>query len=199
MIRLRRIGALHRHLLSMRYSTKVANAADGKDAEHKDADNSPFAQLDPSQYSIPTAVLKATPSPALFVFMDAVHHNISTMIGTHCKGDAMRWRPHLKTTKITPVYEALLSNGVRRFKCATPKEARVLLAAAHVNGIAGEVDLLVAYPHVEPNLSILAALASQYPESQLSVLHPCRLRHLQPSCCTSLTGGAYAALRCGAS
>ena len=109
-----------------------------------------------------------TPTPALFVFMDAVRHNVATML-RHCGGDPARWRPHLKTTKMAPVYEALLDAGVRKFKCATLKEATVLLELVTEKGTDG-VDLLVAYPHVEPTLSLLSCLASKHSAAQLSVL-----------------------------
>ena len=132
-------------------------------------DSSPFARLDLADYEVPAELVAATPSPALFVFMDAVRRNVHTMIHTHCGGDASRWRPHLKTTKMRPVYAELLKAGVRRFKCATPKEARVLLRAVREHGTK-DADLLVAYPHVEPNLSILKELAGEYPEARLSVL-----------------------------
>ena len=64
---------------------------------------------------------------------------------------------------------ALLEAGVRKFKCATPKEARVLLKDVEAQGVEG-TELLVAYPHVEPNLTILANLAAEFPSSKLSVL-----------------------------
>jgi D-serine deaminase-like pyridoxal phosphate-dependent protein len=70
---------------------------------------------------------------------------------------------------MTPVYAELLHAGVTKFKCATVREATVLLEAAAAEQQAG-VDLPVAYPHVEPNLSILGALAEAHPEVQLSVL-----------------------------
>ena len=137
------------------------------------ASASPAANgVDPSVYEdqLPPGLLAATPSPALFVFMDRVRDNVATML-RHCDGDAGRWRPHLKTTKMTPVYAELLRSGVTKFKCATVREATVLLEAAAAEQQPGvTVDLLVAYPHVEPNLSILGALAEAHPDVQLSVL-----------------------------
>ena len=130
----------------------------------------PAARTDASAYEaqLPPGLLASTPSPALFVFMDKVRDNVATML-RHCGGDAGRWRPHLKTTKMTPVYAELLRAGVTKFKCATVREATVLLEAAAAEQRAG-VDLLVAYPHVEPNLSRLGALAEAHPGAQLSVL-----------------------------
>ena len=130
----------------------------------------PCAAVDPEEYErqLPPGLVAQTPSPALFVFMDAVRDNIATMLA-HCDGDASRWRPHLKTTKMAPVYRELVTAGVRRFKCATVREAEVMLAVLRQQGVA-DADLLVAYPHVEPNLSLLGGLAAAHPETRLSVL-----------------------------
>jgi hypothetical protein len=167
-----RLQAIGRHLAGARLqcTNPASTAATAATAADVTADTSPFAQLDADEYNVPDAVIARTPSPALFVFMDAVRHNIRTMIQQHCGGDASRWRPHLKTTKMAPVFKALLDAGVRRFKCATPKEARVLLGTVREAGVKAGVDLLVAYPHVEPNLSVLSQLSEEFPESQLSVL-----------------------------
>ena len=90
-------------------------------------------------------LLRHTPSPALVVTMAAVRHNIARMLAL-CGGDAARWRPHLKTTKLPPVWRALLDAGVTRFKVATPRELEHLgrLAAARGGGGGGRLDVLVA-------------------------------------------------------
>ena len=61
---------------------------------------------------LPPGLLETIPSPALFVFMGSERANIATMLA-HCEGDPLRWRPHLKTTKIAPVFAELLAAGVR--------------------------------------------------------------------------------------
>jgi D-serine deaminase-like pyridoxal phosphate-dependent protein len=129
----------------------------------------PAASVSPQGYEsqLPPGLVASTPSPALFVFMDAVRDNVATMLG-HCGGDADRWRPHLKTTKMAPVYRELLVAGVTKFKCATVREATCLLDTAA--SAEAQADLLVAYPHVEPNLSRLGDLAAAHPSAKLSVL-----------------------------
>jgi|EP01046_Picozoa_sp_COSAG06_P056042 D-serine deaminase-like pyridoxal phosphate-dependent protein len=152
---LRRLPPL---LRARRYSSSLSVAA------------TPCARVPSSDYErqLTPGLVARTPTPALFVFMDAVRENVATML-RHCGGDPLRWRPHLKTTKMSPVYEALLEAGVRKFKCATLKEATVLLELVTKSGTEG-VDLLVAYPHVEPTLSLLSGLASSHSSVQLSVL-----------------------------
>lgn len=157
----RRCGMFHKSLANFG-TTRCSSVVSTMDL-------SPFAQVDASEYVVSKELIAATPSPALFVFMDAVRHNVHKMIQVHCGGDASRWRPHLKTTKMAPIFSALLEAGVRRFKCATPKEAHVFLSTVRKSGV-NDADLLVSYPHVEPNLSVLAALACEFPETRLSVL-----------------------------
>ena len=61
----------------------------------------PFGALDRGTYEelLPASLRAEIPSPQLVVFMDQVKHNLATMLA-HCGGDAARWRPHLKTTKM---------------------------------------------------------------------------------------------------
>ena len=67
-----------------------------------------------------------------------VRENVQRMIDY--AGSVDRWRPHLKTTKIPEVWSELLHAGVRQFKCATTREADVMVGVAAAAGV--EVDLL---------------------------------------------------------
>ncbi|MEO1267836.1 MAG: alanine racemase [Myxococcota bacterium] len=124
------------------------------------------SMLDPSE-------LADLPSPVLTVDLEAVRHNLATVCAWLPDGDLRHWRPHTKTLKIPRVLAELLRAGVRHFKCATLKEATVLLDVAQAEGV-DTLDLLVAYPHVEPTLSLLGRLAAAHPQAQLSILceHP---------------------------
>ncbi len=102
-------------------------------------------------------------TPALLIRMDRVRHNVATMLA-RC-GGAQRWRPHVKTAKVGEVLDLLFAAGVTDFKCATTKEARVLLARAPA-----PIDLLVAFAHRGPNLAQLADLAALHPRHRVSVL-----------------------------
>jgi D-serine deaminase-like pyridoxal phosphate-dependent protein len=127
-----------------------------------------FAGLAPADYLLPGELAERALSPALVVHLGAVRHNIARAIEL-CGGDAGRWRPHVKTTKIPAVLREVALAGVRHFKCATTREAAVLLdtlAEAHVE----QADLLVAYPLVGPALKRLGALAARYPQARISVL-----------------------------
>ncbi len=113
--------------------------------------------------------LEALPTPHLLIRLDRVRSNIAHMrslLAPH--GGLSRWRPHVKTAKVRAVLELLLDAGLRDFKCATTREARVLLELAQQRG--EHLDLLVAFPHRGANLTRIAELARQFPEHRLSVL-----------------------------
>ncbi|PIE23865.1 MAG: amino acid aldolase [Planctomycetota bacterium] len=107
-------------------------------------------------------------SPALLLYPEHVRHNLKelrTLLG----GSFERLRPHIKTCKTPRILQILLEAGLRRFKCATVREARVLLATAKAQGIE-DIDLLIAYPHVQPALHELGKLADTHPQARLAVL-----------------------------
>lgn len=124
-----------------------------------------LAELDPARYALPAADLARILSPALVIHLDLVRANLRRMLA-HV-GSAERWRPHVKTTKTPEVFAELLAAGLRHFKCATLREARVLLETA---GGHEALDLLVAYPLLGPALGELGRLARAHPRARLSVL-----------------------------
>ena len=111
--------------------------------------------------------LERVPSPALVLRADRVAANLECLIGL-AGGDLTRLRPHLKTTKSPAIWRLLLERGLTHFKCATAREARVLLELAAELDV--PLDLLVAYPHVGPNLAAIAALAREHRGCAVSVL-----------------------------
>ena len=120
-----------------------------------------------SQQTMPSicrqlSLLQRTASPALVVDMDAVRANIAVVLGL-AGGDASRWRPHLKTTKIPAVWQLLLDAGVRKFKVATPRELEHLGRLAAARSV--RLDALVAFPHVGPTLSATATVARRHADS----------------------------------
>ena len=63
-------------------------------------------------------------------------------------GAPQRWRPHVKSTKSPLVWREIVRAGVRRFKCATLREARELCAMLEAHAFIqgrGAFSLLVAY------------------------------------------------------
>ena len=103
-------------------------------------------------------------TPALLIRLDRVDANLARMTEL-LGGDLGRWQPHVKTAKIPQVLDRLLAAGLRHFKCATSREAAVLLERADE-----PVDLLVAMAHHGANLARLAALAQEHSRHRLSVL-----------------------------
>ena len=124
-------------------------------------------------YTLPETLREQLLSPALIVYMDLVRANVQRVIEA-VGGDPGRWRPHIKTVKLAPVFLELARAGVRNFKCATTREAACLLetldAAGVGSGSGGDVDLLLAHTLVGPNLAQLGRIARAYPASRVSVL-----------------------------
>ena len=127
-----------------------------------------FRHLDEQRYALERDELERLLSPTLLIYTDRVQRNISRM-REYLDDDLDRWRPHVKTTKIPQVFRRLILEGVRHFKCATTREARLLLKEIVVVN-PGPTDVLVAYPHVGPALQVLGRLASGFPSVRLSVL-----------------------------
>ena len=105
--------------------------------------------------------------PILLIHLDRVRNNLATM-RRFLDGRMSRWRPHVKTCKIAEVLALYLQAGVRRFKCATTREAEVLLGTASDSG--ESIDLLFAMAQHGANLDRLHALAKTHPRHRLSVL-----------------------------
>ena len=124
--------------------------------------------VDVDSYRLEPELAQRIMTPALIIFMDKVDRNIQQVI-SHAGGDPNRWRPHLKTTKIPQVWERLIEAGVRQFKCATTREAAVLLEMLDRLGVRG-ADLLIAYTLIGPALERAADLARQHDRTAVSVL-----------------------------
>ncbi|NIM00212.1 MAG: D-TA family PLP-dependent enzyme [Acidobacteria bacterium] len=126
-----------------------------------------FERIRTDDYRLPAECTRRLFSPALLVYLDRVRENIRRTIAL--AGDADRWRPHIKTTKIPRVYAEMIRAGVRHYKCATLREAETLLQVAREEGIE-DVDLLFAHPLIGPALDRLADLAAASPGASVSVL-----------------------------
>jgi D-serine deaminase-like pyridoxal phosphate-dependent protein len=100
-------------------------------------------------------------TPAVVIDIERVRENIATTLGY--LGSAQRWRPHVKTARLRWTVDALMDNGITRFKASTLSEVALLLQA-------GAKDVLLAYPAVGPTQWRLAELASEYPEARVSTL-----------------------------
>ncbi|TAE33464.1 MAG: D-TA family PLP-dependent enzyme [Cytophagales bacterium] len=101
-----------------------------------------------------------TDSPVLLIHPESVIHNIRETIRI-AGNNALR--PHVKTHKMRAVTDLLLAEGIRQFKCATLKEARMLAET-------GAPDVLLAYPVVGPKAAGLRALAEAFPQTRFGCL-----------------------------
>lgn len=101
-------------------------------------------------------------TPALAIYPEIVDANIRATLGLLC-GDANRWRPHVKTSKLAFVMRRLVERGVANFKCSTTLE----LVTACENGAH---DVVVAYPMVGANAIRARAIADQFPGITVSAL-----------------------------
>jgi D-serine deaminase-like pyridoxal phosphate-dependent protein len=101
-------------------------------------------------------------TPALAIYPEAVTSNIQNTLRL-LGGNPDRWRPHIKTAKLSFTLRMLLDRGVRHFKCATTLE---LLEACR----GGAIDVLVAYPVMGANATRVREIRQQFPRVSISVL-----------------------------
>lgn len=100
-------------------------------------------------------------TPALAIYTDLVDSNIETTL--RLLGDAARWRPHVKTTKLAFIMRRMVERGIENFKCATPLELKTVCEA-------GAADVLIAYPLVGANARRVREIAEAFPEARVSAL-----------------------------
>jgi D-serine deaminase-like pyridoxal phosphate-dependent protein len=105
--------------------------------------------------------LHSLDTPALLIDRDMVARNIKLAI--KLAGGVERLRPHVKTHKILEVAEMQIAAGITKFKCATIAEAEML-------GMAGAIDVLIAYAVQGPKVGRVISLIEKYPATVYSVL-----------------------------
>jgi len=99
-------------------------------------------------------------TPCFVIIEDNVRHNLKKTTAA-CDG-VQRLMPHVKTHRAPWIVELLLSQGVTAFKCATPAEVEMVLAA-------GARQVTWAYPTPNSfNIHRFIDAARQYPEAVLS-------------------------------
>jgi len=101
-------------------------------------------------------------TPALVIYPEIVRSNIDATLKL-LGGDAQRWRPHVKTSKLAFTMRLLVERGVVSFKCATTLE---LVTACQ----AGAQDVLVAYPVMGANAERVKVIAAEFPRVRVSAL-----------------------------
>ena len=101
------------------------------------------------------------PSPALIYYRDQIEKNIAESI--RIAGGAERLWPHIKTHKMASIVRMQMDMGIRRFKCATVNEIRM------VAGVGAE-HIVWAYPVVGPNVAQFIRLMQEFPGCTLYAL-----------------------------
>ena len=104
-------------------------------------------------------------TPALVIDLGAARRNLRAVL-ERTAGPG-RWRPHVKTAKVPEAMALFVDEGIRRFKCATLREAEVLgrLLAGGAGG-----DVLLAHHLHGPALDRLAEIAQATPGVVFSTL-----------------------------
>lgn len=103
---------------------------------------------------------EAVQTPCFVIFEEAVRHNLRRT--AESAGGIGRLMPHVKTHRSPWLTELLLEEGVKAFKCATPAEVEMVLAA-------GAAHVTWAYPSVNPAVvRRFVSLAQAYPDADLT-------------------------------
>ena len=101
-------------------------------------------------------------TPALAIYREIVDSNIAVTLRL-LGGDANRWRPHVKTTKLAFIMRRLVEAGIANFKCSTSLELMTVCEA-------GARDVLLAYPVVGANARRVRELSEQFGSVHISAL-----------------------------
>lgn len=101
-------------------------------------------------------------TPALLIYPELVDNNIKAVLRM-LGNDPNRWRPHVKTAKITSIIRRLRDHGVHNFKCSTTLELETLCQA-------GAEDALLAFSVVGANATRVLQIVREFPNTRASVL-----------------------------
>lgn len=95
-------------------------------------------------------------SPLLLLYPELVQKNIDLIISYIRNVNNLR--PHVKTIKSKPIIKQLIESGIKKFKCATIQEAKLL-------GDLKVKDVLIAYPIVGFQIDEFIAIIKEYPNT----------------------------------
>lgn len=101
-------------------------------------------------------------TPALLIYPEIVDANIRATLKM-AGGDPNRWRPHIKTAKMSTVLRRYLAHGVKNFKCSTTLELSVACSV-------GAADVLLAFPVMGANARAAREIGDCFPGTRVSVL-----------------------------
>jgi D-serine deaminase-like pyridoxal phosphate-dependent protein len=100
-------------------------------------------------------------TPCLLVYPKRIRANIAESI--RIAGSSDKLRPHVKTHKTPEIVELNQTAGIQKFKCAT-------LSEAHMLGMCGVADVLIAYPQVGPAIARLVEIMYEFPVTRYSTV-----------------------------
>jgi D-serine deaminase-like pyridoxal phosphate-dependent protein len=101
-------------------------------------------------------------TPALAIYPEIVDSNIAITLQL-LGGDANRWRPHVKTSKLAFTMRRMVERGIANFKCSTSLELVTVCEA-------GARDVLLAYPVVGANARRVREISEQFGAVCISAL-----------------------------
>lgn len=101
-------------------------------------------------------------TPALAIYPEIVDSNLRATLRL-MDGNANRWRPHVKTTKLRSIMKRFVEHGIVNFKCSTSLELSTVCEA-------GAADVLVAYPMVGANARRVQEISKRFHEVTISAL-----------------------------
>ena len=113
-------------------------------------------------HALPQLPNEPVATPCFVIFEDRVRHNLRAT--ARACGGFDRLMPHVKTHRAPWIVALMLEEGVSAFKCATPAEVEMTLAA-------GAKAVTWAYPTANPvNLERFVECARTYPDAALTGL-----------------------------
>jgi D-serine deaminase-like pyridoxal phosphate-dependent protein len=105
---------------------------------------------------------RLAPTPCFVVFEDGIRRNLKRT--AEACGGINRLMPHVKTHRADWIVRLLLAESIEAFKCATPAEVEMVLAA-------GAKNVLWAYPSGNPgNIARVLAAAGKHPGARVTSL-----------------------------
>ena len=141
----------------MSESSRQANLPVGKQIRRRLLDNPSYRPHTRTARPLPNELVA---TPCLVIFEDGVRHNL-LQTASAC-GGVERLMPHVKTHRAPWIVELLLVQGVTAFKCATPAEAEMVLAA-------GGKKVTWAYPTANSfHIHRFIECARRYPDAELT-------------------------------
>ncbi|MEM9380135.1 MAG: alanine racemase [Planctomycetota bacterium] len=123
--------------------------------------------VDPSPPPLEPGLAERVMTPALVIDLGAARRNVDAVL--RLTAGPARWRPHVKTAKVPEVLALYAAAGIRRYKCATTREADVLARVLREASVPAG-DVLVAHHLHGAALARLDDLAGEWTDARFSTL-----------------------------